>query len=376
MLYFLRNEIMKRIIIPILLIISVVGCLVACKTRNSTNEIKKSFDTIFVNVRATLETDQVPGDTVMDAADDPAIWYNKENPSSSLVFGTDKKGGIMVFNLAGKLIKYHKTGLPNNIDIRRGFPIGNNRKADIAGFSNRASNTIEIYEIHADGDITSLLPEGHKPNFTGEVYGFCLFHNMKNSEYYAIINSKDGEIEVWKINGSSGIISLEFSRSFKTETQPEGMVADDINEILYVGEEDKGIWRFDLRSKSPDGPVLIIDGAIESNNALKDDIEGLAICYTGEGGYLVASSQGNNSYAIFKLTGDNSYIGSFRINDGKIDGTEDTDGIDLLNLRLNDTFPNGVFIAQDGKNTDENGKIQCQNFKFVNLNDIILNLPK
>jgi 3-phytase len=366
---------MKRIAVLSLGLIALLIFLFVRKTKDSANNNPRTIDNMFVDVHAIIETDQVPCDSITDSADDPAVWYNEDAPSSSLIFGTNKKGGIMVFNLDGKLIRYHKAGLPNNIDIRKGFQLGE-RKADIAGFSNRERNTIELYEILPDGQMIYLLQGEAKPLFMGEVYGFCLFHNINTSEFYAFINSKDGEIETWLIDGSSGIISLKHIKSFKTDSQPEGMVADDIHEILYVGEEDKGIWRFDLRNNAPDEPRMIVQGAMESNNALKDDIEGLAICHTSEGGYLVASSQGNNSYALFKLTGDNSYIGSFRIKEGKIDGTEDTDGIELLNLPLDDTFPNGIFIAQDGKNTDQNGMLKCQNFKFVKWDDILLTVIK
>jgi 3-phytase len=37
-----------------------------------------------------------------DAADDPAIWVHPVDPALSLVLGTDKKGGLNVFDLEGK----------------------------------------------------------------------------------------------------------------------------------------------------------------------------------------------------------------------------------------------------------------------------------
>ena len=83
-------------------------------------------------------------------------------------------------------------------------------------------------------------------------------------------------------------------------------------------------------------------------------------------GYLIASSQGDNSYAVFRREGDNSYVGSFRISDGRgIDGTSDTDGIDVAATPLGASFPSGVFVAQDGEN-DEG----TQNYKLVPLDQI------
>ena len=79
----------------------------------------------------------------------------------------------------------------------------------------------------------------------------------------------------------------------------------------------------------------------------------------------MASIQGLNTYAVFERGGKNKFQGCFNIQDGAAaDGVEDTDGIDVINLGLNTTFPNGFFIAQDGYNNDGNANVN-QNFKLV-----------
>lgn len=340
-----------------------------CKSEKKTGVEVLATDSLFINVQAEIESDPVPGNISDDAADDPAIWYNELSPSESLIFGTDKKGGIIVFNLNGKILKYHKIGLPNNIDIRQGFKLGY-EIIDVAGFSNRLENTIEVFKILPDGDLINMLEDKLKPKFSGEVYGFCFYRDNKKDDLYAIINSKDGDIEQWNLNGVTGKIIPAFVQSFKTETQPEGMVADDELDVLFVGEEDKGIWKFDLNTDGKQKPFLIESSSVVFNNSLKDDIEGLTIYYASTGGYLIASSQGNNSYAIFTRSGNHDYIGSFRITEGSFDGTNDTDGIDVFNLPLNNTFPSGIFIAQDGANSTGALDTLPQNFKFVNWSGI------
>ena len=47
-------------------------------------------------------------ETTLHDTDDPAIWINKQDPSKSIIFGTDKdevNGGIYAFNIDGKIIK-------------------------------------------------------------------------------------------------------------------------------------------------------------------------------------------------------------------------------------------------------------------------------
>ena len=59
-------------------------------------------------------------------------------------------------------------------------------------------------------------------------------------------------------------------------------------------------------------------------------------------GYLVVSSQGNNSYALFDRRSPHQYRGSVAIghNSAKgIDGTSDTDGIAVTSAHLGERFP-------------------------------------
>src|SRR5439155_10573837 len=78
-------------------------------------------------------------------------------------------------------------------------------------------------------------------------------------------------------------------------------------------------------------------------------------------GYLIASSQGNSTYVVYRREQSNQYVKTFRIAGGNgIDGTSDTDGIDVTTAHLGPAFPHGVFVAQDGHNDNGN-----QNFKLV-----------
>ena len=100
------------------------------------------------------------------------------------------------------------------------------------------------------------------------------------------------------------------------------------------------------------------------------DVEGLSIYFAHDNkGYLIASIQGNNSFAIFERGGENKYLGSFRIKDSGIDGVEGTDGIDVVNLDLGGPFSKGLFIAQDGTNHEGNAELP-QNFKIVSWEKI------
>ncbi len=99
---------------------------------------------------------------------------------------------------------------------------------------------------------------------------------------------------------------------------------------------------------------------------LTADVEGLSIYYgPGDSGYLIASSQGSDNFVVYDRAGDNSFVGIFHIVADDIlgiDGVSETDGLDVTAANLGTAFPNGVFVAQDGRNIAPDER---QNFKLV-----------
>jgi 3-phytase len=306
-------------------------------------------------VSATVETSQVPNDG--DAADDPAIWVHPSNPALSTVIGTDKKGGLAVYNLNGEQIQYLPDGRMNNVDIRAGFPLGGRLVALVAA-SNR-NNSIALYRVNPT--TRRLENVAARVIATGAGYGACMYRSPTTGKFYYFANSEQGEVEQWELFATSaGKVDAAKVREFDAGSQTEGCVADDLLGHLYIGEEAKGIWKYGAEPST--GQTRTQVDTTGSSGQLAADVEGLAIYDTGGGrGYLIASSQGDNTYVIYRREGANAYVATFEIvAAGQIDGVSQTDGIAVTSANLGPAFPQGMFIAQDGKNDECN-----QNFKFV-----------
>jgi 3-phytase len=321
-------------------------------------------------VQARVETEPVSAGQNDDAADDPAIWINFEEPSNSLILGTNKKAGLNLYNLKGEEVFFIEEGLINNVDVRYGFDL-NGEKVDISGGSNRSNNSICLHII--DGVSQQLIPVHSRVirSDVDEVYGFCFYHSHKTDDYFAFINGKDGSIQQWKLEAThEEKIDAVLVRTLKVDSQPEGMVADDEKGLLYVGEEGKGVWKFQAEPDASRDKTFVKNSGKE-NPDIEFDVEGLALFYQPDGkGYLIVSSQGNNSYAIFEREGENSYIQSFSISDSEgIDGAEETDGLEASNYSFNNEFPAGMLVVQDGFNF-EGDSLYSQNFKLVDWREI------
>jgi len=318
----------------------------------------------FPPVMPDTETEAVSAENDEDAADDPAIWIHPYKPELSLIIGSNKTLGIEVFDLQGNKLYEYPVGRINNIDVRYDFPLNDSTTVDIVAGSERNHNEILVFSVNpADGSLTNLGTG--LASRLDEVYGFCLYQSPIDSSYYAFVNGKSGQIEQWLLLAQGDSIQGEMVRTFQVDSQPEGMVADDRTATLYVGEELRGIWKFSAEPEQEASPQFI-DHSGASNDSIAFDIEGLAIYRSDQDSLLIASSQGNNSYAVFTLDDTHQYLGSFRVADSdQIDGTEDTDGIEVTSVNLGPMFPKGIFVAQDGMNISRSGEKQPQNFKVV-----------
>jgi 3-phytase len=308
-------------------------------------------------VAAVAETD--PVDTAADAADDPAIWRNRRDPAASLVIGTDKKAGIHVYDLSGKRLSFTPAARLNNVDLRE---IGGRV---IVAASDRADETqAHVALFTLDTVARKLVPMGRYPVGAGEAYGMCLWTRARDQALFGFVVMKDGRIDQVSIDAKPGATPVVRTvRSMKVGTQAEGCVVDDRTGLLYVAEEDIGLWRFAADPAAPvDGTAIAkVDGT-----TLVADAEGLALAPSGRtGGYLVVSSQGDNAYTLYRLPGV-TYAGRFRIGGGAIDGTSETDGIELILGDFGPRFPKGLMVAQDGDNAPE-----TQNFKYVSWADVL-----
>lgn len=312
-------------------------------------------------VSATIETDPVPNGG--DAADDPAIWVNPSDPAQSAIIGTNKRGGLAVYDLSGKQIQYLRDGEMDNVDLRDGFKLGGQTVAIVTA-SNRKDNSIAIYKINPQTRTLENVA-ARKINHGITVYGMCMYRSAKTAKIYYFGTSKSGDVEQWELFESGGKVDAKKVRNLKLGSTVEGCVADDELGHLYVAEEAAGIWKFGAEPEAGSNRSQI---AKVGDGRLFADVEGLAIAYGKDGaGYLMASSQGNHSYVVYRREGNNEFVKKFRIGNGQgVDGCEETDGIDVTTANLGPAFPQGVFVVQDGSNDKGN-----QNFKLVPLQAIV-----
>ncbi len=306
-------------------------------------------------VQALQQTE--PVERQGDAADDPAIWVHPTAPQNSRVLGTNKKQGLLVYDLEGKLLQDLPVGRLNNVDVRTGVKLGT-ETVDVAVASHRDHNSLSLFTIdRVSGEVRAA---GEIPTDLEEIYGVCLFQPSAE-KLYAFANGKDGRFLQYDLEGSQGTFTGKKVRQFEVESQPEGCVADDTKQRLFIGEEDVGVWSLDAKATSK----AVLTPVIKVGEVLHADVEGLAIHHNDEHKWLVVSSQGNDSYVVLEAEPPYSVRGVFRVGlnaAAGIDGSSETDGLDVTSANLGGPWQQGLLVVQDGRKRMPE---QPQNFKLV-----------
>lgn len=315
-------------------------------------------------VLPTVQTPAAPARG--DVIDDPAIWHHPSAPERSRILATDKRNGLEVYDLKGQLLQQLKVGRLNNVDVRYGLPFAG-QPHDVAVASLRNNNSLQLFAINATGEVQ---PAGQIATQLQEIYGLCLFQPAAGL-VEVFVNDKSGLIEQYQLSSDGKRWQGRKVRQLQVPGQPEGCVVDDERQQLFVGEEDAGIWRFAAAATASSNgeKIILVDG-----QTLVADVEGLAFA-PGERPYLLASSQGNDSYVLFSGVAPYQPVLRFRVITNPelgIDGTSETDGLELTVRSLGPEFPQGALIIQDGRNRMPE---QGQNLKYIPWQSVLQLIP-
>jgi len=318
-------------------------------------------------VQPKVETE--PADSYGDAADDPAIWVDQRDPSRSVVIGTDKKLGLNVYDLKGKRLQVVPDGRMNNVDLREGFMLAGKPTIVVAA-TNRTTRSISLYRFDPATRRLTSIADGTLESGMSDPYGLCMYHSAKSGDYYVIANdSEDGKYRQWRLLDRNGKAGIELVREIAVGSQAEGCAADDELGQLYIAEEDVGLWVY---AAEPDGGEdrTAIDKTEGGN--LTADVEGVAIYRAANGkGYVIASNQGEDNYAVYRREPPHEFVGKFHVVANEalgIDGSSETDGLDVVSAPLDADYPAGLLVVQDGRNLMPS---QRQNFKYVSWQDVM-----
>ena len=344
---------MNKILGIIVLLIILVGC-------------EKQVNTYAIKPAAV--TEKVKHDT-----DDPAIWINPEDPSKSLIIGTDKDddGALYVYDLDGKIIEEKTVSnlkLPNNVDVEYGI-ILNGIATDIAVTTERLANKIRVYSLPDMKEIDNGGIEVFEGEDLNAPMGISLYNRPSDGNIYAIVGRKKGPSTgyLWQYlleDDGNGNVKGTKVRSFGNYSgfkEIESIAVDDQLGYVYYSDEQIGVRKYHADPDAPEADKEL--GIIYTQDYLKDN-EGISIYNTDDKtGYILVSDQNASRFRIYSREGTPAEIDEdpedsvparphlhklLKIVDVS---TLRSDGSEVTNVALGNKFPTGLFVAMSDDRT-------------------------
>ncbi|WP_097867915.1 phytase [Streptomyces sp. rh34] len=323
----------------------------------------------------------------------------------------------------------------NNVDVIYGFELGG-KKTDLALVSDRGRDRVRAFAIDPTAvaagrpPLKDVTAPDAKPVFaSGEsevdeqrtAYGLTAFSDDDDA-YVVVSQREETRLRLLQLKDRGGKVgyetedTLSLPGSFELpdgtdwapcgdpgeRPQVEGMAFDQEEGVLYAAQEAVGLWRIELDDEEFDDADLIdrvreygtpwtydeeadeecvLDTANDpgyGGKHLSADAEGVTVYHAADGaGYVLASSQGDDTFAVYEREGDNAYVGSFAVTGGPaVDGVQHSDGSMVVNVPLGTAFPKGLLITHDGDATPADGDREGTNFKFTRWDTVADGFPE
>ncbi|MGW7431018.1 phytase [Streptomyces sp. NPDC054861] len=322
----------------------------------------------------------------------------------------------------------------NNVDVVYGFNL-RGRKTDLALVSDRGRDRVRAYAIDpaavAAGKppLRDVTAADVRPVFAADeaevdeqrtAYGLAAFRD--DDDTYVVVSQRaETRLRLLELVDRGGKVgyrtkdTLDLPGGFTLpdgtawkpcadpgeRPQVEGMAVDQEEHVLYAAQEAVGLWRIDLDDEEFERPEMIdrvreygtpwtydpaeeecvLDTAADpgfGGEHLSADAEGVTVYHAANGaGYVLASSQGDNVFAVYGRKGDNDHLGSFTLADGpSVDGVQHSDGSTVVNVPLGGAFPKGLLVTHDGEATPADGDREGTNFKLTPWDAVAHAFPK
>src|SRR5690606_24545150 len=153
------------------------------------------------------------------------------------------QSGLYVYDLQGRVLQFLPDGRMNNVDLRYNFSL-DGRPVSIVTASNRTNDGIAIYRVDANTRRLVEIADGLQPTGFIDPYGLCRYQSAQWGRTYVFVTDNDGPVRQWElVDAGNGRVRANRVRDIPFGSQTEGCVADDELGVLYVAEEDVGLWR-------------------------------------------------------------------------------------------------------------------------------------
>ncbi|HEX8698760.1 MAG TPA: phytase [Myxococcaceae bacterium] len=317
-----------------------------------------------VSTRPTGETQVVVRGGAGDQ--DVALWPNSANPAQSLVMVADSTVGLTTYRLNGTEFEVLQGEVAFGVDVREGFPLaGGSVPLVVVANGTRRSITAYVVDPVTLGlrrvDTDTLRVTNFDPRTV------TLYRSPTNGTFYVFAADAAGNMQQFELStNANGGVEGTVVRTFSVGGAVTGMVADETQRVLFVAQQNQGIWRYSAEANGGSTRTAV---ATAGQGALTAPLGGLSLysLSASGGGYLLAASTGGDQVVVFNQLSPHDQVGSFRIDsssDGTIDAVTEPRSIQGVVRGLGALYPRGAVIVHDTLNSP------AQNHKLVSWREV------
>ncbi len=288
------------------------------------------------------------------------VWVNPSDASQSTIIGTDKNGGLSVYDLTGKRIQ-SISGSFYKVDTRSGFSLGG-KDVSIVAADRTDDNSVALFTVNeSTRQLTDVTAGAIKLSIGGNVNGVAMYQSTDSGKTFLFVSNNRGSIEQFElIDNGQGEVGAVSVRTINVGSSAEGMTADDESGSLFVAQDGVAIWKYGAEAN--DGSVRVqIDN---SDGYVGSQSESLALYKNSDGsGYLIAARQDTNEFVVYDRES-GEYVTKFAVSSGSLGKPDSSDAIAVSSGSFGNGLTGGVFVAHDQEDAGS------ANFKVVSWNDI------
>jgi len=296
---------------------------------------------------------------------DVALWPNSANPAQSLLVVADSTVGLTTYRLnTTEELEVLQGEVAFGVDVKEGFALPGG-SVPLVVVANGARQALTAYVVdtvtlrlrRVDTDTLRVT------NFDPRVVAL---YRAANGQVHAFAADSGGTVQQFELRANAtGGVEGTAVRTFEVGGAVSGMVADDLQGVLFVAQQNQGIWRYSAESNGGTARTAV---ASAGQGALAAPLGGLALySINASGGYLLAASTSGDNVVVYGRQPPHDPVGSFRVivnATGTIDAVTGPRSIEASSRALGTTYPTGIAIVHDTLNSP------AQNHKLVAWRDL------
>ncbi len=260
---------------------------------------------------------------VRGGAGDAAVWVPPGAGAGDepVLLAARPGEGLSLLDAGRRLLDLVPLEAVAGVDVRSGMDTGSDSSALVVAGD---GSSIRLYRL--DAGAYRLTPLGEPLPAGLDVAGLCLYRSPATGDVHVIPFSEDGRLVQWRLTVAPGRPpAARRVRSLEVGGPVAACAVDDANGALFVSEPGVGLWRFPAESGSTEGTLI---DRVGPGGGLVGGVDALAVIdAAGEPGWVLASSESDETFSFYRRDGANEPAGRFP-SSARLDRCHDTTGVD------------------------------------------------